>query len=73
MRAVIDRFEEGTAILELYEGKKTVTASAELFAGAKEGDTVEINVLGKVKTGADSAHGITERLRQKAKDTNTNP
>lgn len=69
MRVVIDRFEEGFAVLELYEGKKTVTAPCELFAGAEEGDTVEINVLGKVKTGDDCAGGITERLRNKAKET----
>ena len=68
MRAVIDRFEEGLAVLELYEGKKTVTAPGELFAGAEEGDTVEINVLGKVKNGEESARGITERLRKKSKD-----
>ena len=68
MRVVIDRFEEGFAVLELYDGKKTVKAPGELFAGAKEGDTVEINVLGKVKTGADCAHGITERLRKKSEN-----
>ena len=68
MRVIIDRFEEGLAVLELYDGKKTVTAPGELFAGAEEGDTVEINVLGKVKTGDESARGITERLRKKAAD-----
>jgi hypothetical protein len=65
MRVVIDRFEDELAVIELYDGKKTVTAPRELFVGAKEGDTVEITVLGKVKTGDDSVHGITERLRKK--------
>ncbi len=69
MRVVIDRFEEGFAVLELHDGTRTVTAPRELFVGAKEGDTVEINVLGKVKTGDDCAGDITERLRNKAKET----
>ena len=42
MRVVIDRFEEGFAVLELYDGKKTVKAPGELFAGAKEGDTLSL-------------------------------
>ena len=48
--------------------RSVCTAPGELFAGAEEGDTVEINVLGKVKSGEDSARGITERLRKKSKD-----
>ena len=65
MRAIIDRFEGNTAVLELYHGKKTVNAPRELFKGAREGDTVEIRVLGKTDT--ESPHVLFERLRAKSR------
>ena len=45
MRAIIDRFEEDYAVIEI--GGEMLTVPRALFKGAQEGDHVEITVLGK--------------------------
>ena len=62
MRVIIDRFEGEFAVVELNE--KLFNVPRELFAQAKEGDAVEITVLGKSKHRTESAHEIFERLRK---------
>jgi len=65
MKAVIDRFEEDMAVLEL-EDLSLVSAPRLLFENAKEGDLVEILVIGgetdKRKTEIDS---LFSRLKKK--------
>ena len=46
MKVIIDRIEGNYAVVEISKGKM-VTVSKELFAGATEGDVVEITVLKK--------------------------
>lgn len=46
MKVIIDRIEGNYAVVEISKGKM-VTVSKELFAGANEGDVVEITVLKK--------------------------
>ena len=66
MRMIIDRFEEDCAVLELDGG--TISAPRELFAGAREGDTVEITILPRPEPDDDdSPHSVFERLRKKKK------
>lgn len=67
MRVIIDRFEEDIAVLELDEGGRRLKAPKELFKGAREGDTAEITVLGKVNAGGEPPHEIFERLRAKSR------
>ena len=64
MRVIIDRFEGNIAVVELEEQMLNVPRA--LFPGAKEGDAVEITVLGKViDEGEEAPHDIFERLRRK--------
>ena len=46
MRAIIDRFEEDKAIIEI--NGEMLTVPRALFGDAQEGDHVEITVLGKL-------------------------
>ena len=46
MKVIIDRIEGNFAVVEISKGKM-ITVSKELFAGATEGDVVEIKVLKK--------------------------
>lgn len=65
MEGVIDRFEGGCAVVEF--GERFYDLPRELFPGAREGDAVEINVLGKARpAGGGSTHEIFERLREKS-------
>lgn len=47
MKVIIDRFEEDLAVVEL-DGEM-LNAPRALFAGANEGDTVELTVLPRTK------------------------
>lgn len=63
MKLIIDRLEGDLAVVELDE--KTLNVPRALFPEAREGDTVEITVLGKVQPeGEDNPHEIFERLRR---------
>ena len=68
MRVIIDRFEGGYAVAEL-DGKM-LNVPRELFAGAKEGDAIEITVLGKPIEGEEPPHKIFERLRRSSIQNN---
>lgn len=66
MKIIIDRFEENIAVVEI--GEKTLNVPRELFPDAREGDTVEITVLGKIQTEDEEfPHDIFERLRNKSR------
>ena len=69
MKVIIDRFEEDTAIVEL-DGEM-LSAPRALFGDASEGDTIEINNLGKTPPDdLGSPHAIFERLRRKRRGRN---
>ena len=64
MKIIIDRFEESIAVVEIDE--KMLNVPRELFPDAREGDTVEITVLGKIQPeDEESPHDIFTRLRNK--------
>lgn len=66
MKLIIDRLEGDLAVVELDE--KTLNVPRALFPEAREGDTVEITVSGKVQPeGEDSPHEIFERLRRNSR------
>lgn len=67
MKVIIDRLEGGVAVVEA--GETTYNIPYELIPGAKEGDTVEITVLGKQPT-EEATHAIFEKLRRKSRKTN---
>ena len=62
MRIIIDRFEGDIAVVEL--GDKMLNAPRELFPKAKEGDTVEIRILGKVHRKGEEPHKLFKKLRE---------
>lgn len=66
MKIVIDRFESDYAIIEMQNGER-LSVPKKLFDGAKEGDTVEITVIGKEKK--QSTHSLFENLRKKSEKT----
>lgn len=72
MRVIIDRFEEELAVAELPDGSMLNVPRA-LFDGAKEGDAVEITVLGKPCEQPDaqsqSPAQIFKKLRKKSGKT----
>ncbi len=67
MLVKIDRFEEDLAVLEL-DGRM-LNAPRELFAEAKEGDTVELKILKREndKKDEESPSSIFARLRRKSR------
>ena len=72
MRVIIDRFEEDIAVVEA-DGRM-LNAPRALFPEAREGDAVEITVLGRPKPEAgESAHEIFVRLRAKSCRDKTAP
>ena len=61
---IIDRFEDDIAVVEL-DGEM-ISAPRALFAGANEGDTVELTNLGKPDyPDRPAPHDIFERLRRR--------
>ncbi|MBQ9247709.1 MAG: DUF3006 domain-containing protein [Ruminococcus sp.] len=66
MNVIIDRLEGDLAVVILDE--KTYNIPRALIPEAREGDTVEITVSGRVPSkGAESPHEIFERLRQNSR------
>lgn len=66
MKVIIDRFEEDIAVVEL-DGE-FLSAPRALFGDAHEGDTIEINNIGKMPPeDLDSPHARFERLRRKSR------
>ena len=69
MRIIIDRLEGDYAVAEL--GEQMLNLPRVLFPNAKEGDTVEITVLGKLPPeNSEPPHEIFERLRRKSRAKN---
>lgn len=66
MKIIIDRFESEYAIIETQDGEH-LSVPKKLFEGAKEGDTVEITVIGKEKK--QTTHSLFENLRKKSEKT----
>ena len=66
MKAIVDRIEDNTVVLELESGE-TITLDKSLIGNAKEGDaiTVEDNKI-KIAQKIDT-HSIFEKLRNKSK------
>lgn len=83
MKIIIDRFEEDIAVVELEDGE-LLNVPKILFADAREGDTVEINILKRPAANEpetpnpqkdtaspdDTPADIFRRLRQKRKKEN---
>ena len=69
MKVIIDRFEGDTAIAEL-DGEM-FSAPRALFAEAREGDVVEIKVIGRACDADEDEppQSIFERLRNRKKRT----
>lgn len=67
MKAIVDRIEDNTVVLELESGE-TITLDKSLIGNAKEGDaiTVEENKI-KITQKIDT-HSIFEKLRNKSKN-----
>ena len=67
MKAIVDRIEDNTVVLELESGE-TITLDKSLIGNAKEGDaiTVEDNKI-KIAQQIDT-HSIFEKLRNKSKN-----
>ena len=66
MKAIVDRIEDNTVVLELESGE-TITLDKSFIGNAKEGDaiTVEDNKI-KIAQQIDT-HSIFEKLRNKSK------
>ena len=62
MRVIVDRIEENIVIVEA-DDENTYKLSSALCPDAREGDTIEINVIGKQHS-KEEPHTIFERLRK---------
>ena len=65
MRVIVDRIEENIVIVEA-DDENTYKLSSALCPDAREGDTIEINVIGK-QPSKEESHTIFERLRKNSK------
>lgn len=67
MKVIIDRFEGDFAVVETAQGMLNVPKA--LFAGAHEGDIVEITVLGKLppENGEPTPAELFDKLRAKSR------
>lgn len=65
MRVIVDRIEENIVIVEA-DDENTYKLSSALCPDAREGDTIEINVIGK-QPSKEEPHTIFERLRKNSK------
>ena len=65
MRVIVDRIEENIVIVEA-DDENTYKLSTALCPDAREGDTIEINVIGKQPV-REEPHAIFERLRKNSK------
>lgn len=65
MRVIVDRIEENIVIVEA-DDENTYKLSSALCPDAREGDTIEINVIGKQPI-KEEPHTIFERLRKNSK------
>lgn len=65
MRVIVDRIEEGVVIVEA-DDENTYQLPIALCPDVKEGDTIEINVIGK-QPPTEDPHAIFERLRKNSK------
>ncbi len=65
MRIIIDRFEGDIAVVEL--DNEMLNVPRGLFPGAREGDAVEITVLGKVHRTGEDPRELFEQLREQSK------
>lgn len=65
MRVIVDRIEEGIVIVEA-EDENTYKLPSALCPDAREGDAIEINVIGK-QPAKEEPHAIFERLRKTSK------
>ncbi len=65
MRVIVDRIEENIVIVEA-DDENTYKLSSALCPDAREGDTIEINVIGK-QPPKEEPHTIFERLRKNSK------
>lgn len=68
MRMIVDRIEEGVVIVEA-DDENTYKLPSALCPDVKEGDTIEINVIGKLPP-KEEPHAIFERLRKNSKRKN---
>ena len=62
MRVIVDRIEENIVIVEA-DDENTYKLSSALCPDVREGDTIEINVIGK-QPSEEEPHTIFERLRK---------
>ncbi|MBK6088274.1 DUF3006 domain-containing protein [Ruminococcus difficilis] len=62
MKVIVDRIEENIVIVEA-DDENTYKLSSALCPDAREGDTLEINVIGK-QLSKEEPHTIFERLRK---------
>lgn len=65
MRVIVDRIEENIVIVEA-DDENTYQIPAALCPDAREGDAIEINVIGK-QPPTEEPHSIFERLRKNSK------
>lgn len=65
MRVIVDRIEEDVVIVEA-DDENTYQLPIALCPDVKEGDTIEINVIGKLPP-KEEPHAIFERLRKNSK------
>ena len=62
MRVIVDRIEENIVIVEA-DDENTYKLSSALCPDAREGDTIEINVIGK-QPSKEEPHTILEHVRK---------
>ncbi len=67
MKAIVDRIEDNTVVLELESGE-TITLDKSLIGNAKEGDAVIIEENKVLITKKADTHSIFEKLRNKSKN-----
>ncbi len=67
MKAIIDRFEESKAVLELENGELQCV-DRQLVKDAKEGDAIIMNGDAFFVTEKTDTHSIFEKLRNKSKN-----
>lgn len=68
MRVIVDRIEEDVVIVET-DDENIYQLPIALCPDVKEGDTIEINVIGKLPP-KEEPHTIFERLRKNSKHKN---
>ncbi len=68
MRAVVDRVEDGVAVIVFEDGGRAYVPAEHLPAGAGEGTVLRVNWSVDTSSAAEEVAGLIERLRSRTEE-----